>query len=42
MNELYPKKINNFFKKWGKNEHFWGKSAKKLFQNRGFYIQKSR
>ena len=24
--------------KWGKKEYFWGKSAKKVFQNRGFTV----
>ena len=30
------RKFGNFFKKCGKNKHFWGKSAQKIFQNRGY------
>ena len=40
MNELYPK--NWQFQKTGKKWTFLGKICLKVFQNRGFYISKSR
>ena len=40
MNELYPKKFENFLQKMEKNEHFWGKSAKKYSKIEVIYVIK--